>query len=65
MGIRGFKARVERECGISRGGRWTRLNNGSIQAEGILGGGHRVGRCGISKRSRDAAGRAVPGVRAA
>ena len=33
-----------------------RLNSGGIQAGGVTGGSHTVGRCGISRRSRDAAG---------
>ena len=60
-GIRGSKARVAQECCISRGGQ---MNNGGIQAEGVQR-IHNVGRCGISRRSRDAAGGTAPGVRAA
>ena len=37
----------------------------SIPAGGVRGGSHSAGRCGISKKIRNAAGRAVPGVRAA
>ena len=35
----------------------------SIPAGGVRGGSHTAGWCGISKKSRDAAGRAAPGVR--
>ena len=55
-----------RKCCISRGGaRWARLSSGDIQAGGVRGGCHSAGRCEISRRSRDAAGRAASGVRAA
>ena len=37
-----------------------RLNNGGIQARGIQGGSHSV----ITRKSRDTAGGAAPGVRA-
>ena len=42
-----------------------RLSSGGIPAGGVRGGSHSAGRCGISKKCRDAAGRAAPGVRAA
>ena len=42
-----------------------RLSSGSIQAGKVQGGSHSAGRSGISKKSRDAAGRVAPGVRAA
>ena len=38
--IRGLKARVGWECGISRGG--ARFNNGGIQAGGVREGSHNV-----------------------
>ena len=41
------------------------MSSGGIPAGGVRGGSHSVGRCGISKKSRDAAGRGAPGVRAA
>ena len=42
-----------------------RLSSGGIPAGGVRRGGHSAGRCGISKKSRNAAGREAPGVRAA
>ena len=64
--IRGLKARVECECCISRReARWARLSSGVIPAGELRGGSHSDGRCGISEKSREAAGRAAPGVRAA
>ena len=51
-GIRSLRARVGRECCISRGGR---LNNGGIQVGGVRGESHSV-------TSRDAAEGAAPGV---
>ena len=36
-----------------------------MQAGGARGGSHSVGRCGISRRNKDAAGGAALGVRAA
>ena len=42
-----------------------RLSGGGIPAGGVRGRSHSAGRCGIYKKSRDAAGRADPGVRAA
>ena len=63
--IRGLKARVGCECCINRRSRWARLSSGGIPAGGVRGGSHSAGRCGISKKSRDAAGRAAPEVRAA
>ena len=38
---------------------------GGIPAERVRGGSHNDGRCGISKKSSDAAGREAPGVRVA
>ena len=65
-GIRGLKARVGRKCCISREGtRWPKLSSGDIQAGGVRGERHSGGRCGISRRSRDVAGRKTPRVRAA
>ena len=61
--IRGLKARVGCECCISRRG--ARLSSRGIPAGGVRGGSHSAGRCSISKKSRGAAGRAAPGVRAA
>ena len=64
--IKGFKARVGREYCISRERvRWARLSSRGIQAGEVRGGSHCAGKCGISRRSRDAAGRAAPEVRAA
>ena len=42
-----------------------RLSSGDIPAEEVREGSHSAVRCGISKKSRAAAGRAAPGVRAA
>ena len=62
--IRGLKTRVGCECCISRReARWARLNSGGIPAAGVRGGSHCVGRCNISKKSRNAAGRAAPEVK--
>ena len=47
------------------GARWARLSSGGITAGGILGGSHGAGRCSISKKIRDAAGRATSEVRSA
>ena len=64
--IRGLKARVGCECCVSRKeASWARLSSGDIPAGELRGGSHSAGRCGISKKSSDAAGRAAPGVRAA
>ena len=41
------------------------MRSGGIQAGGVRGRSHSVGRYGISRRSRDAPGMAAPGVRAA
>ena len=60
---RGLRARVGCECCISRRG--PRLISVGIQAGGIRGGRHSAGRCGISKKSRNAEGREALGVRAA
>ena len=66
MRIRGLKARVGCECCISRRDvKWARLSSGGIPAGGVWRGSHGAGRFGISKKSRDAAGRAALGVRAA
>ena len=66
MRIRGLKARVGCECCISRReARWARLSSGGMPAGGVRGERHSAGRCEISKKSRDAAGREAPGVRAA
>ena len=62
--IKSLKARVGRECCISRGGQMGKKHSGVMEAGGLHGGSHSVGRCGISKRSRDAVGSAAPGVRA-
>ena len=62
MRIRGLKARVGRECCIRGGG--IRFSSEGIQAGEVRRGSHSTGSCGISRRNRDAAGRAVPGVRA-
>ena len=53
---------VGRKCFISK---WARLSSGGIQDGGVRGGSHSAGRCGISKKGRDAAGREDLGVRAA
>ena len=63
--IRGLKMRVERECCISRGSqrgqiaewRYTSWRNPKRKT--------RVGRCGIFKKTRDAARRVGPEMRAA
>ena len=47
---------------LAEGARWS---SGGIQTGGIRGEIYSDGRYGISRRSRDAAGRGVPGVRAA
>ena len=64
--IEGLKTRVGRE---HYSGRWwvrcTRLNHGGIQAGGAQRGRLSVGRCGTSRRSKDATERTAPGVRAA
>ena len=57
--IRDLMARVGREYCIKRGG--ARLNSEGKKAREVRGGSHSVGRCGIFRRSRDAA----PEVRAA
>ena len=44
---------------------WATLSSGGIPGGGFRGGNHSAGRCGISKKRRNAAGRAAPGVRAA
>ena len=44
--------------------RWARLSSEGIPAGGVRGGSHSTGKCGISKKSRDAAERALPRVRA-
>ena len=38
------------------------MSSGGIQAGEFRGGSHSAGRCGISRKSRDAARRAAPGV---
>ena len=50
---------------LQKGPKWARLSCGDIPARGVRVGSHCGGRCGIFKQSRDAAGRASPGVRAA
>ena len=59
--IRSLKVRAGQECSISRG---TRLSSEGTQAGGIRG-SRSAGRSGISRRSRDVAGVAALGVRAA
>ena len=49
---------------LTEGARWTRLNSGNIQAGGVRRESYSVGRCGNFWRSRDAARRTAPGVRA-
>ena len=49
---------------LAEGTRRARLNSRSIQAGGVRVGNHNAGRSGISRRSRDAVGRAAPGVTA-
>ena len=64
--IRGLKARIGCKCCISRWeATWATLSSGGIPAGGVREERHSAGRCGISKKSRNAAGRAAPGVRAA
>ena len=53
-GIKGLKVKVSRQCCISRGR--ARFNSVGIEPGGVRGGSHSVGRCGISKRSRNVAG---------
>ena len=50
---------------LAEGCRWVRLNSGGMQAAGVQKGRHSVGWYGISRESRDGAGRVAPGVRAA
>ena len=62
--------RFEGEDGVRvlhqhKGARWARLSSGGMPSAEVRGGSHSSGRCSISKKSRDAAGRAAPGVRAA
>ena len=57
--IGGLKARVGRECSISKEARWVRLNSGGIPAGGVRRGSHSAGSYGISKKSKDAAERAA------
>ena len=40
------------------------MSSGGIPVGGVQGGSHSAGRCGISRKSRDAAGREAQGVRA-
>ena len=61
-GIRGLKAKMSGSAALEKG---ARLSSGGIQAGEVRGRSHSVGRCGISRRSRDATGREAPGVRAA
>ena len=64
--IRGLKARVGfKRCISRREARWARLSSGGIPAGGVRGERHSAGRCIISKKSRNATGRAAPEVRAA
>ena len=62
--IRGLKTRVECECTLAEGGQMGQIEHGGIPAGGVRGENHSAGRCGISKKSKNAAGRAAPGVRA-
>ena len=65
-GIRDLKTSVGRKSCISTGeARWTKYHNEGIQAGGVRGGSHNVGRCSISRRNRGAARSTAPGVRAA
>ena len=50
---------------LQKGARWARLSSGGITAGGVGGGSNSASRCGISRKSRDVAGKAAPGVRAA
>ena len=61
--VEGLKTRMGREHCLGRGG--GRLNNGGKKAGGARRTRHSVGRCGTSIRSRYAARRTAPGVRAA
>ena len=61
--------RFEGEGGVQvlhqqKGARWARLSNAGIPAGEVRGGSHSAGRCGISKKCRDAAGKTALGVRA-
>ena len=63
--VGGLKMRVGWERCIGRGGQMGSLHSGVVQAGKVRGGRHTVGSCGTSRRSRDAAGRTAPGVKAA
>ena len=60
-----FKDKKGAERCISRGARWFGLNSGGMQAGRARKERFSVGRCETFKRSRDAAGRTAPEVRAA
>ena len=60
--IRGLKGEWGASAALAQG---ARLSSGGIPARRVRGGSHSAGRCGISKKSRNAAGRVAPGVRAA
>ena len=53
--IRGLKARVGRECCIRA--ICARLSSGGIQAGRVRGESHSAGRCGISRKNREASSR--------
>ena len=59
-----LKARVGESAVLAQGARWARLSSGGIQAGEVRGGSPSAGRSWISRRSRDAPGKAAPGVRA-
>ena len=52
--VGGLKARVGREGCIGRGGRMDQIEHNGVQAGGAQRGRQSVGRCGTSRRNRDA-----------
>ena len=63
--IRDLKARMGRSAALAEKAKWARLSSGGMQAGGVGGESHSVGRYGISRRTRKATEKAAPGVRAA
>ena len=52
-GINGLNAKVKGgSAALAEGDRWARLNSGDIQAGGVRGRSHSVGRCDISRKIR-------------
>ena len=60
-----LKTRVGWSAVLAEGARWTRLNSEVLQAEQARKGRHSVGMSGTFRKSREAARRTAPGVRAA